>query len=282
MHEDRFAFNRGAIRPLQCLVEGWRLVKSDYWFFVGVTFVGVLIAQLAPMNILLGPAMCGIHICLLRQANGQRVKFDMLFQGFNYFGASFLATLFLVGISIVLVVTYYFFTFGGMFGIFAAFHQQGPRQQPPPDEAFWLVFAWIGICTLVLMVFVTLLQGLFLFVFPLIVDREMSGWEAVKTSVSAAIGNFGGVLAIIFLEFVLGLCGVLLCYFGVILMFPITFAMTAMAYRQVFPVYDPFAEFGPDPEPPVPLLASSKDTNVQAKEPRSTGVKDVSPDNETA
>ena len=88
MHEDRFQFNRGAIRPLQALAEGWRLIKSDYWFFVGVCFVGVLIAQMAPLNILLGPAMCGIHICLLRQANGQKVKFDMLYQGFNYFGLS--------------------------------------------------------------------------------------------------------------------------------------------------------------------------------------------------
>src|SRR5262245_33903009 len=68
MREDRFHFNRGAIRPMQCLADGWRLIKSDYWFFVGVTFVGILVAELAPMGILMGPAMCGIHICLLRQA----------------------------------------------------------------------------------------------------------------------------------------------------------------------------------------------------------------------
>jgi hypothetical protein len=279
MHEDRFQFNRGAIRPLQCLREGWQLVKTDYWFFVGVCFVGVLIAQMAPLNILLGPAMCGIHICLLRQANGQKVKFDMLFQGFNYFGASFLATACLVGISLVLVVTYYVFAFGGMFGIMTAFHQQGGRQ-PPPDEAFWILIAWIVVCTSVLMFFAILLQGFFLFVFPLIVDREMSGWEAVSTSFRAVSGNLGGVLAIILLEFLLGLCGVLLCYFGVILVFPITFAMTAMAYRQVFPVYDRFAEFGPDPEPPMPMIAYTKDTGVQSKEPRPTGVKEKTPEGE--
>jgi hypothetical protein len=280
MHEDRFQFNRGAIRPLQALAEGWRLIKSDYWFFVGVCFVGVLIAQLAPMNILLGPAMCGIHICLLRQANGQKIKFDMLFQGFNYFGPSILPTACLVGISLVLVVVYYVFAFGGMIGIFTVFQHQGNARQPPPEEAFWLLLAWIAVCTSVLMLFAILLQGFFLFVFPLIVDREMSGWEAVSTSFRAVLANLGGVLTIIFLEFVLGLCGVLMCYFGVILIFPITFAMTAMAYRQVFPVYDRFAEFGPDPEQPVPMIGYSKDTSVQSKEPRPTGVKEKTSEGE--
>src|SRR5262245_62161016 len=114
MHEDRFHFNRGAIRPMQCLADGWQLIKNDYWFFVGVTCVAMLIEQLGPMNILMGPALCGIHICMLRQMNGQRVKFDMLFQGFNYFGPGFVATIFIMIPVFMLVAVYYVLTFGGL------------------------------------------------------------------------------------------------------------------------------------------------------------------------
>src|SRR5207248_324348 len=74
MHEGRFTFNRGAIRPIECLAGGWRLAMQDYWLFLGITLVGFIIAELAS-PILVGPAICGIHICFLRQANSQRVTF---------------------------------------------------------------------------------------------------------------------------------------------------------------------------------------------------------------
>ncbi len=47
--------------------------------------------------------------------------------------------------------------------------------------------------------------------------------------------------------------------------------MTAMAYRQVFPLLDSYEDFPLEPEPPAPVVVS-KDTNVQTLEPRSTAV----------
>ena len=34
-------FKRQAVEPVQCLKNGWELVKDQYWLFVGMTFVGV-------------------------------------------------------------------------------------------------------------------------------------------------------------------------------------------------------------------------------------------------
>lgn len=272
MNEDRFAFNRGAIRPLQCLSEGWQLIKTDYWFFLGVTFVGVMVAQLAPMGILLGPAMCGIHICLLRQMNGQRVTFDMLFQGFNYFGPGFVATIFMMVPIFLIILLYYVFTFGGLIG-FAVWADAQPRNAGRDDAIGFALLGWVLLTTLILIVVMATLQALYLFVFPLIVDRELSGWEAVKTSFRGVLGNLGGVVALVFLETLLGLGGMLLCYFGVIFVIPLSFAMTAVAFRQVFPAIDPFEDHPIDPEPPAPRVLDH-DTGVQSHEPRSSGFRE--------
>lgn len=267
MDHDRFAFNRGAIRPLQCLTEAWHLIKGEYWFFLGVTFVGFLIAELGPLGLLLGPAMCGIHICLLRQMNGQRVSFDMLFQGFNYFGQSLIAALFIMAPLLVITVVYMVGYFAGMIGFFK---MAGPQQNQMPD---WSVFAFMIGWTLAFVVILSLVSALFTFVFPLIVDRELTGWEAVRTSVRAVFANLGGVFGLLILETLLGVLGELACCVGVIFVMPISFAMTAVAYRQVFPVIDPYADMPLDPEPPAPVV-TPQEGHIQSHEPKSSALQD--------
>src|SRR3989442_1676690 len=79
MTDPRFTFHRGAIRPIQCVRDAWRLVKDDYWLFLGLTVVGMLIGSFAPLGVLVGPMMCGIYVCLLRRLDGRRIDFAMLF-----------------------------------------------------------------------------------------------------------------------------------------------------------------------------------------------------------
>src|ERR1700688_1826622 len=97
-------FNRGAVKPIQCLREGWQLVKAEYWLFLGITVVGVLIASFGPFGILLGPMLCGIYICLLGRMHGQPPDMNLLFRGFNYFAPSFVATLFMIVPMIIIMV----------------------------------------------------------------------------------------------------------------------------------------------------------------------------------
>src|SRR5437660_741121 len=106
MNRDRFAFERGVVKPMECLREGWQLIKDDYWLFLGISLVGSLLAGAVPA-ILVGPAMCGIHLCLLRRLHGRRVSFDMLFRGFDYFGPSLIATLIIFVPTFVLLIGSY-------------------------------------------------------------------------------------------------------------------------------------------------------------------------------
>jgi len=39
-------FRTGVIKPIECVKEGWELIKSDYWLLFAVTLVGVLIGAM--------------------------------------------------------------------------------------------------------------------------------------------------------------------------------------------------------------------------------------------
>jgi len=37
-------FNTGVIRPVECMREGWELIKDQFWLFFAITLVGIIIA----------------------------------------------------------------------------------------------------------------------------------------------------------------------------------------------------------------------------------------------
>ena len=82
-----------AVRPVECLRAGWDLVKGDYWLLLGITFVGGLIAGLAPLGVMMGPMMCGIYFCPVSPGPRPPIRFEMLFDGFEHFVPSLIATL---------------------------------------------------------------------------------------------------------------------------------------------------------------------------------------------
>ena len=88
--------------------ELWResrgVIGTQYWTFVGICLVGIFIASAAPMNILLGPMMCGIYMCFFSRMQGREVNFSQVFKGFDHFLESFIATLIMTAFSLVIMV----------------------------------------------------------------------------------------------------------------------------------------------------------------------------------
>ncbi len=235
MDDERTEFRRRAVQPMACLREGWRIIKPHYWLFLGICFIGSLVAGMGPMGILVGPMMCGIHLCLLRAERGLPIEFSMLFKGFDYFMPSLVASLLMVVPTILVMATSYAVFF---FGLIAGIAKLGPQQGRggPPGEEFGFYFISLFVVLFVsIMVFSTLVHAVFFFVYPLIVDRELSGWEATVLSFRAFLGNFFGVLALVILITMLSILSVLALYVGVIFFLPVSMAMTMAAYRQVFP-----------------------------------------------
>ena len=61
------------------------MLGDQYWLFVGICLVGILIGSIVPMCIMLGPMMCGMYLCFRYRMNGIQVRFETLFKGFDVF-----------------------------------------------------------------------------------------------------------------------------------------------------------------------------------------------------
>ena len=265
MNPDPQDFNRGAIRPFACLREAWLLIKDDYWLFLGITLIALLLGTVGGL-ILSGPMMCGLHLCLLRREREQSVSFNNLFQGFDYFGHSLIATLLMLVPTIVLLFGSLLLAGVGMVALFVALGQG--NNGPPETPVIWGALSLGGIVLLGGFLISILLKGLFLFTYPLIVDRQLTGVEAVRLSMKAARANLGGVLGLTVLNELLVLAGLFACYVGAIFVLPLSFALMAIAYRHVFPadnlrVLLPSESAYDDPDEPI-LKGTSAETGIQS------------------
>jgi uncharacterized membrane protein len=144
---------------------------------------------------------------------------------------SLIATVIQMIPMVVIMLPVYLIGFG-LFGIMAA-----AQAEQGGGEMFPVVFLVGMLVTLFGAILVlSLLMGVFFaFVYPLIVDRKLSGIDALKTSISSAMANFGGLLGLALLNVILSFAGVLLCYVGAFLILPVTLTAMAVAYRRVFP-----------------------------------------------
>jgi uncharacterized membrane protein len=249
MTPDNIQFRTGVIKPVECVKEAWALIKDQYWLFLGIILVGVFIGGAVPI-VLIGPMMVGIYICLFRRMRGEPVEFGTLFKGFDHFAQSLIAALLqMIPIVVVMVPAYLI-----MFVLMMTSMPRGGRMDP--DQSLRFLFRFFGfelVFILVVMTVCILVTTFFLFAFPLIADRNLSGVEAVKLSFKAGRANFGGVLGLILVNVGLGFLGVLACYVGAFLVAPISLTSYAVAYRRVFPEVS--QNFASPPPPPASWAA---------------------------
>lgn len=246
MNDNTMEFRTGVIEPVACLKEGWALIKDQYWLFLGLVFVGLIVAGVVPI-VLMGPMMVGIYLCFFRKMKGEPVDFALLFKGFDYFVHGLIAALIQMIPMVVVIVPMYIIWFVILMTMMP---RGGDRMEP--DDARTFIFAFLGVelVFIVIIVVVGILSNIFfMFAFPLIADRKLSGLDAIKLSIKAGKANFGGILLLLLLNAGLGVLGVLACYVGVFFIMPVSFASYAVAYRRVFPETIPsFASPPPPPE----------------------------------
>ena len=127
----------------------------------------------------------------------------------------------------------------------------GQQGGEPGSGAFLGFIGFFIVFWLVMMVILIVLSVIFTFAYPLIVDRRLSGIEAVKLSIRAALANFWRLLGLLLMTGLLSFVGVLGCYVGVFLVMPVSFAALATAYEQVFGL----GELQPNLPPPPPIFS---------------------------
>lgn len=239
-------FKRNAVEPMKCLREGFERIKDKYWFFVGLSFVGILIASAVPFGILMGPMMCGLYLTFFMKRLGHPIEFGTLFKGFDYFGPSIIATLIhIVPIIIIIVPAYLLFYLGFFVTMMAS-----ENGEPNPAAMFGFL-GFMVVFWLVIVIIIVIISIAFTFSYPLIVDRRLQGMDAVKLSARAAMANFWRLLGLSLISGLMGFVGVLFCYVGAFLVMPISYSALAVAYEQVFGLSNTPAKPNMPPPPPV-------------------------------
>jgi hypothetical protein len=231
------------IKPVECIKEGWALIKDQYWLFFGITIVALLLGGAVPI-VLMGPMMVGLFLCLLERMAARPFDFGLLFKGFDYFVSGLVVTAIKVVPVLILVVPFYLIMGATMMTTM-------PRDHASPEEMSHFMASFFGVEIVFILIIMVVSIGIeifFMFGYPLIADRKLSGLEAVKLSIKAGKANFGGILGLLVLNALFTFLGVFLCFVGAYLYLPIAFASQAVAYRRVFP--EAPERFAPPPPPP--------------------------------
>lgn len=227
-------FTVGQIHAVECYKEGWAIIKDEYWLMFAITLVGLLIGGFT-FYILLGAMVCGIFLCFLQKIDTGKVSFENLWKGLNYFLPSLIVMLIaVVPTIIVYAIIYLPLVMTATMG-----------DKISQDEFAGLMLGSAAVDFVVVLIIVCF-HTLILFAFPLIVDRKLPAFSALKLSIKAIWKNLGGFVGIIGVYFVLSILGALACGIGVYFMLPIMFAGFAVAYRKVFPAQNN-VNFNPPP-----------------------------------
>jgi len=242
----QIVIRRNAIEPIACISTAWGMVKQQYWLFVGMCAVGLLIASAVPLGILTGPMMCGFYIAFLNLRRGRPIEFATLFKGFDFFGPSLVATLLHVLPILAVVIPAYFLFYVGMIVSIAA---QGGGDEPNP-AAFMGVMGFFILFWIAMVIIIIFISIGFSFTYPLIVDRKLSGLDAIKWSFKGALANFWRLLGMTLLTGLLAIAGMMLCYVGVFLVFPILYGAIGVAYEKVFGLSEDETAMNLPPPPP--------------------------------
>lgn len=219
------------VKPIQLMKRAYALVGDNYWLFLGITLVGILVGSAVPFGLILGPMLVGIYLCYLHRERGAPVEFGTLFKGFDYFKESFIAFLVLLAVSMAVIIPFMIVMFAMMAGSIAA--AQGNAGNGPPQPPEFPIGILVLYPLMIAANFVITLP--FLFTFQLIADRNMKGIEAVKTSVRGVLKNLGGTVWFLFVLMVITFALACLCYVPAILFMPISFGSLFLLYRDIFP-----------------------------------------------
>lgn len=195
-----------------------------------------------------GILFCGIYSALSRTANTGAADFADLFSGFPKFQPCLIVAVVMSVIQFVLgLVT----LLGGMalgvgaLGLGGLITRDG-QINPAAFGGFFLVaLALVGITFIINLI----VSALTAFVYPLIAERNLSGVEALTTSVKSGFANLGGIILLFILLGLMAIGGVFVCFIGLLFVAPVLSASVYAAFRSVFGSANGSNQYNPPPPP---------------------------------
>ncbi len=228
------SYQANVIKAGEIWREGMALIRPRYWLLVGMALVAMIINSV-PI-VCYGPMMCGLSLCLLKLYDDEEIEFNLLFKGFDYFNQSLIAALIVTGIgfgiSLLAAGIGVLAVFGGI-GIAAAVEPSGGSFGGPAVVGL-VIFGYAAFFVLFSVV-LAVMHVLTSFAFPLIVERDLEAWPAVKLSWRAGCANFWPLLWVYSLLALAMMLGSMCMYIGLVFVPPIALGIFAVSYRKIFP-----------------------------------------------
>lgn len=225
-----------------CISRGWELLKGNFGPLFGGFLVYVLVAvvlgilsgipfvgpifSLANL-VVTGPLMGGLYYLYLKVVRGEMAEVGDVFAGFRkafmqlflgYLVPGLLSGLCLIPVAVVAGITLLPSLKHGI----ENFH---------PETAQLVIISIVALLCLIPMIF---LQMSWIFTMPLIIDREMDFWTAMKTSWKRVNLHWWQVFGLVLLIGLVNVVGVLVCCVGVLVTMPVGFAALMYAYETIF------------------------------------------------
>jgi len=234
-----------------CISRGWELFKNNsgllftgtliYLLIEGAVFICTQVPLIGPLfsivNLIVdGPLLGGIFYLFLKAIRGQPASAGDVFGGFRLaFGQLFLGYLvpaLLTGLCLIPFVVVLVIKLVPMVGHLnpAAPDIAQIQHLLPAIEGVFLKCLPLLLVCLVPMIY---LQVSWLFVLPLIIDKRMGFWSAMKTSWKRVNKHWWQVFGVAVLVGLIKIGGVVLCCVGIMFTLPISLGALMYAYETV-------------------------------------------------
>ena len=215
-----------------CFSIGWRLTMDNFGLLLltVLCLMGLSIAAaLIPFGqfIVSGPLMGGTYYIFLKRLRGEPATVGDMFDGFNRsFLPLFLVYLFM---SLIMMAAAIPMAIAVFVGFFVGIAEAAGTGAPPV-----LTFLVIGLIVLFSVLLMITLGGMFTFSIPLTMDRGMDAGEAFAATWRVTKHCWGKCLGLMIVMSLVGIAGFLALCFGMLVTMPLTLAMIAVAYEQLF------------------------------------------------
>ncbi len=204
-------------------------------------FTNIIVATMS------GILFCGIYTALARKKRGEVADFSDLFAGFQKIMPCFIVALFVALIqSVIAFITLFGGAAVGVSALGIGVLAKDGKLNPAAFGGLFLVIIVLLVFTLIANLLVSVFTA---FVYPLISEHNLSGGQALMLSVKSGLANFGGLLLLYILLFLMALVGALVCLVGVLFVAPIISAAMFAAYQSVFGRVQDFYQHTPPPPP---------------------------------
>lgn len=235
-----------------CISRGWELVKSN----MNVLFVGTLVyiliegavgglAQIPLIGalfsianfIITGPLIGGVFYLFIRAIRREPAEVGDVFSGFRRaFGQLFLGVfiqgllvgLFLIPFIVVLAVKMF-----PLMGQLRQLHSGTPPDAETIQAIKSVLFTTLPVAFLCAIP-ATYFSVCWKFTLPLIVDKQMNFWTAMKTSRKMVTKHWWLIFGLIILISLVNLAGFCACCVGMLFTIPIGIAALMFAYETIF------------------------------------------------